>query len=358
MVRSGWRRSTVIVVSALLALGLAACGDDDGEEAAPTTTTSAAPRASGTVTIDMVDHAYQVSGSLIAGGTLRISNRGDEFHMLGIGRLREGRTLADLQRVLSEAGPGGGGQETGPTTTAAGGATTTTAARGATTTTAARGATTTTAAGGQGAQEEEQDPTAEIVEEIGLPGGFMSPGESVELTVPNLQPGTYALLCFIPTEGSGAPHFAEGMIGQLEVVAGQAPAPPTADATYRLVPGRAVEGPATLTAGRHTLRFEAGPGSEQLEPTLARLNPGTTFQQLDQAFVELFESEEPPPEGAARNAPGQLLYGGFDLGAVSNFFLTADLRPGNYVIVAEDTDDRDPQAPRRPPREMIAITVR
>ncbi len=120
------------------------------------------------------------------------------------------------------------------------------------------------------------------------------------------------------------------------------------------MPGRAVEGPTTLTAGRYTLRFEAGPGGEELEPGLARLNPGTTFQQLDQAFVQLFEGEEPPPEGAARNVPGQLLYGGFDLGAVSNFFLTADLRPGSYVIVAEDTDEETPGAPR----EMIAITVR
>lgn len=59
----------------------------------------------------------------------------------------------------------------------------------------------------------------------------MSPGESVELTVPNLQPGTYALVCFIPGEGEGTPHFAQGMVGQLDVVAGQAPAPPTADAT-------------------------------------------------------------------------------------------------------------------------------
>jgi hypothetical protein len=118
-----------------------------------------------------------------------------------------------------------------------------------------------------------------------------------------------------------------------------------------------VEGPATLSAGRHTLRFEAGPGSEQLEPALARLNPDTTFQQLEQAFVDFFEGEEPPPEGAARNAPGQLLYGGFDLGAVSNFFLATELRPGNYVIVANDTDEED-EGPRRPPTEMIAITVR
>jgi len=144
------------------------------------------------------------------------------------------------------------------------------------------------------------------------------------------------------------------MVNQLEVVAGPAPAPPTADATYRLAPGRAVEGPATLTPGRHTLRFEASPGSQQLEPALGRLNPGVTLQQLDAALTRLFESEEPPAKGAANTIPGQLIFNGFDLGDVSSFFLTVDLRPGNYVIVAEDTDEESDA----PPTEVINITVR
>ncbi len=359
------RRITALALSAVMAMGLAACGDDEDEPAAqPTTTTG--PQGSATVTIDMVDHAYQVSGPLIAGGTLRIANKGSEFHMIALGKFKAGKTLADLETALQEAGPpGGGGEGGGPSTTAAGGVTTTTA-RGATTTTA-RGATTTTAratttsspsttaaggAAGQG-EEERQNPTAEILDEIGLPGNFMSPGESAEVTVPNLQPGSYALLCFIPTEGEGTPHFAKGMVGQLDVVAGQAPAPPTADATYRLAPGRAVEGPTTLTAGRHTLRFEAAAGSEQLEPTLARLNQGTTYEQLDAAFVTLFESEEPPAKGVTRTLPGQILFGGFDLEGVTSYFVTADFRPGNYVIVAEDTDEETPG----PPKEIINIRV-
>ncbi len=108
----------------------------------------------------------------------------------------------------------------------------------ATSTTApARGVTSSTSAARGGQDEEEQDPTTEILDDLGLPRAFMGPGESAEVTVPNLQPGTYALICFIPTEGEGTPHLAKGMVGQLEVVAGAAPAPPTADATYRLAPG-------------------------------------------------------------------------------------------------------------------------
>ncbi len=115
-----------------------------------------------------------------------------------------------------------------------------------------------------------------------------------------------------------------------------------------------MEGPTTLTAGRHTLRFEAAPDSQQLEPGLARLNQGASFAQLDAALANLFEGQEPPAKGAVRTVPGQIVFGGFDLRDVTNFFLTVDLKPGNYVIVAEDTDEETPG----PPQEMITVTVR
>jgi hypothetical protein len=279
-------------------------------------------------------------------------------------RFKPGKTLQDLQTTLQQlaqqGGPEGGGGAGGgeaTTTTASGGTTTT--ARGGTTTTSARGGTTTTSAAGAGggaAGEEEQDPLAELFDgEPTLPSGFMSPGETVEVTVPNLQPGTYGLICFVPSEGDGAPHFVKGMVNQLEVVAGATPPQPTADATYRLAAGQAVQGPATLTPGRHTLKFEAAPGSEQLEPALARLNPGATPTQLDNALTRLFESEdEAPPANAAGQVPGQILFAGLDLQATSTFYLTADFRAGNYVIVAEDTD---PEQRPRPPREIITVRV-
>ena len=238
MQRSKRSRTAVLMLAGLMAMGTAACGDDGDDESSATTTPSTVAPVQGSpvVTIDMVDHAFQVSGPLTAGGTLKISNRGSEFHMIGMGRFKPGKTLGDLQRVLAEAaaGPAGGGG--GTTSTTAGRATTTTTVAGSTTTTA-RGATTTTSRSGATtsttalAGEQEQDPTAEILDEVGLPGAFMGPNESVEVTVPSLAPGTYALLCFIPTEGAGTPHFAKGMVGQLEVVAGATPPPPTADAT-------------------------------------------------------------------------------------------------------------------------------
>lgn len=350
MQRSRRSRTAVVMLAAMMALGTAACGDDDGDdEAAPTTTeaTVAPVRGEPLVTIDMVDHAFQVSGPLTQGGTLRISNRGAEFHMISMGRFKPGQTLGDLQRVLAEAaGPPGGGATT--TTAGRGAATSTTVRGGSTTTTARTGATSTTALAG----EPDQDPTAEIIDQVGIPGAFMGPNESVEITVPSLGPGTYALLCFVPTEGEGTPHFAKGMVAQLEVVLGAVPPPPTADATYRVAPGRAVEGPTTLTAGRHTLQFEAAPGSEQLEPSIARLNAGTTYARLNTALENLFESET-PAKGAASRIPGQVVFGGLDLLDVTTFYLTTEFKAGNYVIVANDTDTPTSGTPR----EIVNVRV-
>jgi hypothetical protein len=150
------------------------------------------------------------------------------------------------------------------------------------------------------------------------------------------------------------PHATMGMISQLDVVAGPAPAAPTADATYKVATGKAVEGPATLTAGRHTLRIEAAAGSEQLEPGLGMVNPGTTVTQFLDSVNKLFESDSPPAKGAAASVPGKVVYAGFDLHDVTSFYLTVDLKPGTYFIDAQDTDVPNPAMP---PKELINIKV-
>ena len=364
------RRFLPVAVAGLMALGVAACGDDDDEAPQTTPTTAAQPVGSPSVSIEMTDHAYNVSGPLTSGGTLKISNVGKEFHMMRVGKFKAGKGLPDLVTALSQAGPGGqgpGGQG-GSTTTSSVAATTTTSSRSATTesslsrrrggvggdSSGAENSTSSFSAQSQGAAQP-QDPTAELFEgELGLPGNFMSPGESAEVTVPNLAPGTYGFVCYIPTEGEGTLHFAKGMVNQLEVLAGTAPPPPTPDATFKLAPGQAVEGPATLAPGRHTLKFEAAAGSEQLEPGIARLNRGTTASQLDTALANLFEGRQPPPTGAAADVPGQIVFGGMDLGSVTNFTVTVDLRASDYVIIAEDTD---PENRPKPPKEILNLKV-
>jgi hypothetical protein len=333
--RTAGRKLALVALASLFALGLAACGSDDDGNAADTTTTEAEETGSDTIKITYKDYAYEVSGPLTAGGTIELENAGKEFHMMGVVKLKRGKTLKDVQSLLKkfseeDSGDSGSAEET-------------------TTTQAASTATTTADGGG-----EEEDPFAELGDDPGLPGNVMAPGAAVAVTLPDLEPGTYAMMCFIPGEGDGAPHFTKGMINEFKVVEGDAPAPPTADATYKVAKGKAVEGPATLTAGEHTIKFEGVGDASELEPGFGRANPGTTFAQFNKALSDLFESDAPPPKGAAAKVPGELTFAGFDLRGINSYYVTATFEPGTYFVVAEDSDDEDdPDLPK----ELIQIKV-
>ncbi len=274
------RRPTRAVLALATAGALAtACTAGRDGAGPPGPPTEGRPESSALVSVEMTDSGFAVSGPLVSGGTLRVSNVGSELHMLGL--VRDGA-------------------------------------------------------------------------DAGFPGGLMSPGETVELTVPALPPGVYSLVCSLPSEGDGVPHSAKGRAGRLEVVAGATPPEPAAGATYRILPGEPVQGPATLGAGRHVLRFEAAEGSGQLEPGLARLSSGTTVSQLHDSLVGLVAGGSPPPPGAAAQLPGQVVFGGFDLMGVTTFYLATDLRPGSYAIAAEDTGRAERP---RPPREVVNVRV-
>jgi hypothetical protein len=335
--RTPGRKLALLTLAAVLALGLAACGDDDGGNAADTTTTTEAEeKGSDSIRITYQDFAYEVSGPLTAGGTIELSNAGKEFHMIHAIKLNDGKTLKDVQALLEQESGGGdegGGDET-------------------TTTEAA----TTETSGDEGGGGEQDDPFADLGEDVGLPSNFMSPGAKAAVTVPDLEPGSYAIMCFIPVEGGeGEPHFARGMINQFKVVEGETPATPSADATYKVSKGKAVEGPATLTAGEHTIRFEGvGDGAGDLEPGIGKVNAGTTFAQLDKVLSDLFEGEAPPPKGAASTIPGSVVFGGGNLNDLTGYYVRVTLDAGTWFVVAEDGDDEDDPSP---PKELIQIKV-
>jgi hypothetical protein len=333
------RRPAAAVIAIALAGGLAACGDDkktDTTSGGGTTVTTAPATGADAVDITMKEYSYTVGGDLKPGGTIRLSNQGTQFHMMGLAKLKAGKTIADVTAVLTELG-----QEE-PTTTTAAGATTTTEA---TTTTAAAGATTTV--------PEEQDPFADIADEVGAPGTIMGPGQKAEITVPTLAAGTYAMICFLPTEGGGPPHFAQGMVAQL-TVAGAKAAEPTADATFKVETGKAVSGPTTLTAGKHVLKFEGVGDVKQLEPGVAKLDPGKTVADLNTAFNAFDGEDFVLPVNAAATLPGQLVAGVFDFGDATEVYLGADLTAGTYGIDAHDTDI---ETPINDPVEQATFTV-
>ena len=195
---------------------------------------------------------------------------------------------------------------------------------------------------------------ADVVDDVGAPGAFQGPGQKAEITVPDMAAGSYAMVCFIPTEGGGPPHFVQGMIGELTVV-GEKAAEPTADATFSVAPGQPVTGPSTLTAGKHVLKFEAAAGSEQLEPGLALLDAGKTLADLNRAFGS-FETATDfvLPVNATAQVPGKVIASLFDLGPAREVYLGVDLAPGTYSIAANDTD---PDDALEDPVEKLTLTV-
>jgi uncharacterized cupredoxin-like copper-binding protein len=161
--------------------------------------------------------------------TLRLSDAGKEPHQAVVMRLDSGKTIADLQVLVS-------------------------------------------------------NPDMRVPGWLAFPTGVsvIAPGDSGNATA-LLTPGHYVMGCFI-SGADGKPHIMKGMMRPFEVVAsGTTPAPePTADLTitekdYDFVFST------PLTAGTHTIRVENG-GTQLHEIDLNQLAPGKTLADF-QAWV-------------------------------------------------------------------------
>jgi uncharacterized cupredoxin-like copper-binding protein len=118
-------------------------------------------------TIQLVDFAFAFPADLKAGEQIwEVVNNGKQLHHLILMKVKEGKTLEDVQ-TYADTGEG-------------------------------------------------EDPTEEA---LGDHVGIMSPGRSVYHTV-TLVPGLYVALCFMPDHsagGDGAPHIAHGMMQSFTV---------------------------------------------------------------------------------------------------------------------------------------------
>ncbi len=114
--------------------------------------------------IDMFDFNFTVSRSLVAGKqTIRVNNRGEQPHELFLARLAPGKTVNDLLASLAPDAP------------------------------------------------------PEAIDWRALGGvSVIESGDHSYFTV-DLEPGTYALLCFAPEQHSGAPHFMMGMMQEFVI---------------------------------------------------------------------------------------------------------------------------------------------
>jgi hypothetical protein len=161
-------------------------------------------------------------------------------------------------------------------------------------------------------------------------GGPAPPvGGSTTTSIQALEPGNYALICFIPA-ADGMPHVMKGMSRAVKVVGPSRPAgpEPEADIVVKLV-DYDFELSQPLTAGKHTIRVEnAGPQPHEI--AIVRLNPGK--KPAD------FTAWGMKPVGPA---PGTIHGGLSGIMPGAHSFIEVDLPPGDYGLLCFLPDAKD-----------------
>jgi hypothetical protein len=155
------------------------------------------------------------------------------------------------------------------------------------------------------------------------------PGGGMASATQMLEPGNYALLCFVPSP-DGMPHFAKGMVRPLTVTAStdaSAPAP-TADIVMTLNDYTFTTSK-PITAGKHTIRIENN-GTQSHELMLARLAPGKKASEVP-TWAE--KPVGPPPAEPIGGVPA--------IAKGTSAFITADFTPGDYAFVCFIPDAKD-----------------
>jgi uncharacterized cupredoxin-like copper-binding protein len=118
------------------------------------------------VTIDLADYSFIVNDDLEIGEQLlHVRNTGTEMHEMFAFRLKEGTSFADFQAMLESD------------------------------------------------EESEGEPPF-----VDVGGTLLSPGVSTYLTLDFAEPGSYVLVCFLPsTEHEGMPHYELGMVQEITI---------------------------------------------------------------------------------------------------------------------------------------------
>ncbi len=268
--------ATLVLVLGLF--GLAACGGGDDEASGTTAATTAAAgeeaeSGAGVIEVKGDEYAFimpeQAEGGVVS---FRTSNVGKEIHEYALGRLDEGKTLADVKKRLAQ---------------------------------------------GQG----EPPPWFEDVG--GVP--VLSQGEEVTITR-DLQPGTYVMLCFLPSP-KGEPHVNLGMLKSFELVGDSGRELPEPDATI-LAKSGTYEIPA-IEAGRQTIELRNADTKER-EFFLVSFKPGKTLQDIDRWGERGFKGPAPGTfHGAMQTIPpGTAVY------------LDIDLKPGVEYTLSDTSGEK------------------
>lgn len=226
------------------------------------------------VRVSAEDFKFDAPDVVPAGLTeFRFLNKGPAFHHMQVLRLSGGKTIEDLRAALGKPGP-----------------------------------------------------HPAWVKAVGGPNA-PSPGVESNATM-MLEPGNYALICFIDL--GGPPHFMKGMLKGLRVEPAKAAvaATPKADVTMTLADYN-FKLSSVIRAGSQTIRvYNAGPQPHEIE--LVRLAPGVSAGD----FMKWFDKMQGPP-------PGKVLGGVAGLAAGMSGYFIADFSPGNYALICFLYDAKD-----------------
>jgi len=258
---------------------LAGCaGKDTGTPATDTAAARAAAATPPVYTIVAKDFAYEAPDTISAGMvTLKLVNQGPDLHHVQLLRLSDGKTFADLAEGLKSMKPG--------------------------------------------------EPMPPWIHDVAGPNTPV-PGGEQSLTE-ELQPGNYAIICFIPG-ADHVPHAMKGMMRPLTVVpaTGAIAAAPVADITVKMT-DYAWEVTPAITAGKHVIRIENS-AEQSHEMFIAQLAPGKTVAELA-AWVE---NQQGPPPGKPIGGISGMAKGGV-------VYLPVDLEPGQYGLYCFLPDAKD-----------------
>lgn len=216
------RRAAIVLGLAAAAMAAAGCGGDEE---------------SNVLDVRGVEYAFDMPSEGEGGVvTFDISNPGAEPHEFALGRLADGRDLADVEAYLKT--------------------------------------------GAQG-------PPSWFTDVGGVP--VLSPGGEIGITR-DLEPGKYVFLCFIPTP-KGVPHVNLGMLEDFDLEGDSGREPPEADAVISATENGYEFG--TIEAGSQTIQLRNDDDRER-EFFLVALEPGRNLRDLDRYFEGGEAGGEPP----------------------------------------------------------------
>jgi hypothetical protein len=256
---------------------LAACATKDASKTAAASDSSRpAVAVAHQMTVNATDYAFDAPDQVPSGlMTVHLVDNGAELHHVAFVKLNDGKTIADVEQVLKGPPP--------------------------------------------------MPSWAVDYGGVNPP----HPGGGMATTTQMLEPGNYALLCFVPSP-DGTPHFAKGMVRALTVVADSGPAAPepTADITMTL-DDYSFTTSKPITAGKHTIKVENS-GSQSHELMLARLAPGKKAADIP-AWVD--KPNGPPPGEPIGGVPA--------MAKGHSAYVTADFAPGDYAFICFLPDAKD-----------------